>query len=446
MRSTDLGEGNPPSMIRLQDGRLCLTYGVRKAPWEMRAQFSSDAGHTWSEPFVLQTGGGGRDLGYPRTLQRPDGKIVTTYYFQTPGQRLPPDHCDASGIRGRRNERNRLDDNTNFKRSIHAIRSCKLFPRRSKKLAMSVNQSQGVKRLHLHIEERGFIYDAATQPAGGRIAFFTSLCRLRSGGWISGFQVGTGKHSPDSTIQLCRSTDGQHWTPLERTLSTQIDGVPGSLSAPALVDAEDGRLLLFATWFDRSDPARPLFDPETQGILHSRLLVAESSDAGDTWSAWRILPTPGLTGCSGTGEVVSWPDGTLAMAFESFRQFDDPQPRHHAAWMMVSRNAGRSFSPPMKVAQHPQDRLYYWDQRLCPTNRCGEFVALFWTHDLAAQRDLRVHLLRATVEGDDDCGKRHSRNDYSRSDRRSADAGGRPAAGVRRRSSRPLHDDAVAVA
>jgi len=77
----DVGEGNPPSLIQLQDGRLCLTYGVRKPPFEMQAKFSSDEGRTWSDPFVLQTNGGGRDLGYPRTLQRPDGKIVTLYYF-----------------------------------------------------------------------------------------------------------------------------------------------------------------------------------------------------------------------------------------------------------------------------------------------------------------------------------------------------------------------------
>lgn len=77
----DVGEGNPPSMIKLADGRLCLTYGVREAPFEMQAKFSSDEGQTWSAPFVLQTNGGGRDLGYPRTLQRPDGKIVTLYYF-----------------------------------------------------------------------------------------------------------------------------------------------------------------------------------------------------------------------------------------------------------------------------------------------------------------------------------------------------------------------------
>jgi hypothetical protein len=77
----DVGEGNPPSMIKLRDGRLCLTYGVRKPPFEMQAKFSSDSGKTWSKPVVLQTNGGGRDMGYPRTLQRPDGKIITLYYF-----------------------------------------------------------------------------------------------------------------------------------------------------------------------------------------------------------------------------------------------------------------------------------------------------------------------------------------------------------------------------
>lgn len=53
-------------MIRLKDGRLCVTYGDRKAPFEMQAKFSSDEGKTWSEPFVLITETGGRDMGYPK--------------------------------------------------------------------------------------------------------------------------------------------------------------------------------------------------------------------------------------------------------------------------------------------------------------------------------------------------------------------------------------------
>jgi hypothetical protein len=165
-----------------------------------------------------------------------------------------------------------------------------------------------------------------------------------------------------------------------------------------LVEAEPGRLLLLATWFDRSDPDRPLLDPVTEGILHSKQLLAVSTDEGDTWGPWRVLPTPGLTGCATTGPVLRWPAGTIAGAFESFKEFDDPRPARHAAWLLVSRDGGRTFQPPFLVAQHPQHRLYYWDQRLCPAGTDGEFIALFWTHDLQAKRDRNVHLLRASLQ------------------------------------------------
>ncbi len=79
--AADLGEGNPASLIRLADGRLCLTYGHRAAPFSMRARLSRDGGRTWDREIILRQDGGGRDLGYPRSVQRPDGKVVTVYYF-----------------------------------------------------------------------------------------------------------------------------------------------------------------------------------------------------------------------------------------------------------------------------------------------------------------------------------------------------------------------------
>jgi hypothetical protein len=77
----DLGEGNPASMIRLADGRVCLTYGYRSKPYGIRARLSGDGGHTWGKEIILRDDGGGRDLGYPRSVQRKDGKIVTVYYI-----------------------------------------------------------------------------------------------------------------------------------------------------------------------------------------------------------------------------------------------------------------------------------------------------------------------------------------------------------------------------
>ena len=76
----DVGS-NPASMVRLKDGRLAVTYGFRKKPYGIRARLSSDGGHTWDPEFQLRSDGGTWDLGYPRTVQRPDGKLVTVYYF-----------------------------------------------------------------------------------------------------------------------------------------------------------------------------------------------------------------------------------------------------------------------------------------------------------------------------------------------------------------------------
>lgn len=248
------------------------------------------------------------------------------------------------------------------------------------------------------VEGQGLILDAERQ-ASARIAYFTSLCVLRSGTILCGCQNGPGKHAATSTIRLSRSTDnGRSWELLPAVFDTTVAGTPGSLGAAEMVEAEPGRLLLFATWFDRSEPDRPLFDPVTEGILKSKQLLAVSADDGATWSSWRELELGDLKGCALTGPLLRWADGAIAFPFESFKEYDDPRPGRHAAWLVVSRDGGRSFSPPLLVAQHPRHQVYYWDQRLCVGNEPGEFTALFWTHDLLQQRDLNVHARQGRVE------------------------------------------------
>lgn len=83
----ETGKGNPPSMIRLKDGRIALTYGVRVPPYQIQARLSKDDGQTWGPVRVLRTGAAGWDIGYPRTVQRPDGKIVTVYYWDSSPQK-----------------------------------------------------------------------------------------------------------------------------------------------------------------------------------------------------------------------------------------------------------------------------------------------------------------------------------------------------------------------
>ena len=79
--STGKSSGNPPSLIQLNDGRLALTYGYRDLPYGIRARLSADRGVTWGNEIVLRKEGAFWDVGYPRSVQRPDGKVVTVYYF-----------------------------------------------------------------------------------------------------------------------------------------------------------------------------------------------------------------------------------------------------------------------------------------------------------------------------------------------------------------------------
>jgi hypothetical protein len=95
--------GNPPSMVRLADGRLAVTYGVRSicAKYSYRpqqqgiyARISKDNGKTWSKQIVLREDAKTWDLGYPRSVQRTDGKIVTIYYYNT--EENPEQHIAAT--------------------------------------------------------------------------------------------------------------------------------------------------------------------------------------------------------------------------------------------------------------------------------------------------------------------------------------------------------------
>ena len=77
--------GNPASLVRTKDGRLVAVYGHRAVPYSIRARISDDQGKTWGDELILRQDGGDRDLGYTRTVIRPDGKLVSAYYFNDSG-------------------------------------------------------------------------------------------------------------------------------------------------------------------------------------------------------------------------------------------------------------------------------------------------------------------------------------------------------------------------
>jgi hypothetical protein len=72
--------GWPPNPLKLSDGTLITTYGVRKEPFGIRGKLSRDNGDTWSDEFTLYDKGYNWDMGYPTTVELKDGSLLTVWY------------------------------------------------------------------------------------------------------------------------------------------------------------------------------------------------------------------------------------------------------------------------------------------------------------------------------------------------------------------------------
>lgn len=75
--------GSPPALLQMVDGRLALAYAYRsRYGSRICLRISDDGGESWSHEIPIRTGDlANADIGYPRMVQREDGKLVIIYYW-----------------------------------------------------------------------------------------------------------------------------------------------------------------------------------------------------------------------------------------------------------------------------------------------------------------------------------------------------------------------------
>jgi len=92
---------SPPALSRLPSGRLVCSWGWRlpddgSDPTAIQARTSDDNGATWGDTFTLRQDGFDYDIGYNRQVVRPDGKVVTVYYYRTQADGQSPTYIAAT--------------------------------------------------------------------------------------------------------------------------------------------------------------------------------------------------------------------------------------------------------------------------------------------------------------------------------------------------------------
>ncbi len=72
--------GSPPHLLMTENKELVMSYACRNGNMGIRAIVSKDGGETFGEEIKLTENAPSSDLGYPATIQRKDGSLLTIWY------------------------------------------------------------------------------------------------------------------------------------------------------------------------------------------------------------------------------------------------------------------------------------------------------------------------------------------------------------------------------
>jgi hypothetical protein len=246
----------------------------------------------------------------------------------------------------------------------------------------------------MHVIQRGVVFDTRTASTNQRSASATSTLACSDGTVLVTCRLGTEREGPDGHTAIFASDDaGASWELRFLSLGErEWDGVRGETRGWYLAEIEPGVLIASVLWVDRSDPARPWVNPETQGLLPMLTYQLTSTDGGRTWGDRHRIDLGPSPAASPTGPVRRLRDGGLAQPFEHWKEHGDPDPGRPAALLRLSLDEGRTWDDELTVARHPSNELFYWDQRLATHPDDGRLVAMFWTHEPGAGMDRDVHI------------------------------------------------------
>ena len=213
------------------------------------------------------------------------------------------------------------------------------------------------------------------------------------------YRLGQAFYSLDGRLAVLRSRDGgETWAEEGDLRDPQQESAPHSYSAPHGTLLRDGTLLLVAHRFRATQDQLFRFNPETGGLKPFELVLFRSADQGRTWSPPQVIEVGGGGVADAPSNVIELNAGSLFLALERWKSWDDPTPLHIKGSALFSRDAGRTWgeeidfpsaSDPFRMYSHSRySRML--DGRVC---------ALQWTQSIGGQENYPLHFVRSDTTG-----------------------------------------------
>ncbi len=245
----------------------------------------------------------------------------------------------------------------------------------------------------MEVVRNGLIFDAQPAPLEQHVCFYATLLRLSSGKILIGFRRGSTKFSADGNCCLAESSnEGESWEVVYECFENELNGAHGEVHSIALAESDDGTLLAFLTWVDRS-AGEEYYNSESDTSPPSKVLLTSSVDGGKTWSSYTVLDTGPWQHPKLSGPAVRIGRDRWLVSYETQEPQTPGGPSLPSAHSLLVRDCGKAEKT-VQVARDPLDKLFFYDQRqtLCPV--ANRLVAAFWTYDRQAEKDIDIHIAR----------------------------------------------------
>ena len=189
-------------------------------------------------------------------------------------------------------------------------------------------------------------------------------CVLDNGDILVVARVCLAMYSREGDLELFRSTDnGKTWLREGPAHDRSNDSVFYHYRIAGITQLRDSSLVMKINRAVHEDEDVLVFNPDTGGLLESETCYIRSTDHGLTWDQPQTMhlnePFESRHVFETNGRVIELNDGTWFHVFETWKQYDDPDPYDLNTYGMFSHDAGRTWGERIPLAVGRDENLSY---------------------------------------------------------------------------------------
>jgi len=234
------------------------------------------------------------------------------------------------------------------------------------------------------------IYENPLPQLCSRQSFFPFLAELNNGTIAAVFAIGQAFESVDSSSYISFSNDkGLTWTEPQRIFEECGDD-SGLTDYCKITKLPDGRLVLLGYTYLRYNPALPIGNPETGGLLDDFVFFAISEDNGKTWSKMKKIDCAWGPHVEASAPLTVLKDGTWVTPITGFPDWEGNMHGKLCGRLLKSEDEGVTWNDDTICMDFEDNATTCYEQRLCQLES-GAIICIGWNENTKTGERLENH-------------------------------------------------------